>query len=109
MSVVAHRAALAALVALAILLLAWALLPGGASPWWVVAVLPLAALLPGMLRRRRNAFLGASFLSLVYLFHALVALVTLPGARLLASGEAALSLGLLVAASFAARWTPPAR
>ena len=105
---VIHRFALAANIALAGLILAWALPAGGGSAWWALAALPLAALFPGMLRRRRNAYLGASFLSLAYLFHALVALVTLPDARLVATAEAALSIGLLVTASFAARWARPA-
>jgi uncharacterized membrane protein len=108
MPTLAHRLALAAVVALAALIVAWALQGGNGSPWWALAALPLAALVPGMLGRRRNAYLGASFLSLVYLFHALVALVTQPEARLAATGEAALSIGLLVAASFAARWVRPA-
>jgi uncharacterized membrane protein len=104
----ARRTALLATLGLLALILFWVLGPSDAGAWWLIGTLPLLAVLPGMARRRPEACLGASFASLIYLFHALVTLVSAPEARLEATLEAGLSLVLLVAASFCARWSRPA-
>jgi len=109
MHATAQRTTLAATLGLLALVLFWILGPADASAWWLVGTLPLLIVLAGLARRRPGACLGASFVSLVYLFHALVALVSAPQARFEATLEAALSLLLLVAASFCARWSRTTR
>ncbi|MEJ2575862.1 MAG: DUF2069 domain-containing protein [Gammaproteobacteria bacterium] len=106
MRAAAHWGSLAGLAGLLVLVPSW-VIAGNLSPWWALAVLPLLAALPGVLRRRARAYLGASVASLLYVFHGLVALVSVPAARLPATLEAALSLLLLLAAAFAARWSRP--
>jgi uncharacterized membrane protein len=109
MQPLARWASLTALVALFVLVVAWAFLDrrgDSATGWPAMALLglPLLIPLPGMLRGRAGAYLLAAFVSLLYLFHGLVTLVTAPAARGPGSLEAALSLVLVVAASLQARW-----
>ncbi len=99
------------LVALIALGLAWELAlaplrPGGS--WLALKVLPLAAALPGFLRRRRYTFQWMSMLVLAYLAEGVVRAWSERGAsQLLATAQAVLAALLFLAAALYARATRP--
>jgi uncharacterized membrane protein len=102
-----HWVTLALLLALVALLLAWALGPSWdrtGFPAFALFVLPLLLPLPGMLAGRARAYVWAALISLLYLLHGLVTLISAPAERALGLAEASLALLLLVAASLQARW-----
>jgi len=107
------RAALASLLSLIVLCLAWELwlapLREGGS-WLVLKALPLLTPLFGVLKARRYTFQWSSMLVLAYLAEGVVRTATEAGAsRWLAVAETLLSLGFfLCAVSYACR-TRPAR
>lgn len=100
---------LAAAWGLIALILLWAF-AFGADPqdtaWpafaWFVA--PLLLPLPGMWRGQPKAFLLGAFVSMIYLFHGLVTLLSSPDERTLGTLEAVLGLIFLTAAALRARW-----
>ncbi|MCX7892402.1 MAG: DUF2069 domain-containing protein [Burkholderiales bacterium] len=104
-------AATVLLVGLIALGLAWELVlaplrPGGS--WLALKVLPLAAALPGFLRRRRYTFQWMSMLVLVYLAEGIVRAWSEQGAsRTLAAAQTALAALLFLAAALYARATRP--
>ena len=94
---------------LIVLILLWAFAFDTGQPttdWptfaWFVS--PLLLPLPGMWRGQPKAFLLGAFISLIYLFHGLVTLISSPGERTLGTLEAVLGLILLIAASLRSRW-----
>jgi uncharacterized membrane protein len=99
--------AIGAAIALIALALAWELAlaplrPGGS--WLALKALPLALLLPGMVRGRRRSFQWMTFLALAYLAEGAVrAWSDAPPARTLALAQAALAVALFLAAAFNAR------
>ena len=101
--------ATASLIALIALTLAWELWlaplrPGGS--WLAVKALPLAAALPGFLRRRRYTFQWMSMLVLAYLAEGVMRAWSEAGvARLLATAEIALALSLFAFSALYARAT----
>lgn len=102
-----QRAAVASLVALIALCVAWELWlaplrPGGS--WLVLKSLPLLAPLFGLLHGRRKTFQWASFLALAYVAEGVVRAWSEPGVvRALALAEIALATALFGAAIFGAR------
>ena len=70
----------------------------------VAYLLPLLVLLPGLIRARTGAFIGAALISLIYLTHALVILASGGERSWPAMAEAGLSLALLISASLQSRW-----
>lgn len=91
------------------LILVWAFAFGAdrqPTDWPVFAwfVTPLLLPLPGMWRGQPKAFLLGAFVSMLYLFHGLVTLISSPGERTLGTLEALLGLILLIAASLRSRW-----
>lgn len=70
--------------------------------WFGVQVLPLLALLPGLLARNSKAYVYAALVSLLYLIHG-VLLAATPELRVLGIIEAVTALLLCVVASFAAK------
>lgn len=102
-------AATASLVALIALTLAWELWlapvrPGGS--WLALKALPLAAALPGFLRRRRYTFQWMSMLVLAYLAEGVMRAWSETGmARALALVEIVLTLALFAFAALYARAT----
>jgi uncharacterized membrane protein len=104
--------AVASLVALIALCLAWELWLAPARPggsWLVLKTLPLLAPLFGLLHGRRRTFQWTSFLALAYFTEGVVRAWSEPGpARTLAWFEIALSLALFVFAVFGARALRPA-
>ncbi|MCX7960876.1 MAG: DUF2069 domain-containing protein [Burkholderiales bacterium] len=97
-----RRAALASLVALVALCLAWELWlaplrPGGS--WIALKALPLVPVLRGVLAGRRYTFQWSSMLILAYLAEGVTRALSERGpVRLLAAAEIALSLAYLGAA-----------
>lgn len=107
------RIALANLLSLIVLCLAWELwlspLRGGGS-WLVLKTLPLLTPLFGTLKARRYTFQWSSMLVLAYLAEGVVRTATETGAsRWLAAAEILLSLGFFLCAVSYARATRPAR
>lgn len=106
---VAQLVSLAAAWALITLILGWAF-TGDADhrdvvlPTFAWFVAPLLLPLPGMWRGQSKAFLLGAFVSMLYLFHGLVTLLSSPGERALGTLEAVLGLILLTSASLRARW-----
>jgi uncharacterized membrane protein len=102
-------AALALLLALGGLVLAWALglwdaVPRSGFPSFALFALPLLLPLPGLLAGRARTYVWTALLSLLYLLHGLVTLISSPAERQLGLAEASLALLLLLAASLQARW-----
>lgn len=103
-----RRVAIASLVALIALVLAWEmwlapLRPGGS--WLALRALPLVAAFPGILRGRRYTYQWASMLALVYVGDGAVRAWS-DAARLsrtLAWAEIALAAAFFLAAAFGAR------
>jgi uncharacterized membrane protein len=99
--------AVASLLALIVLGLAWELWlapvrPGGS--WLVLKVLPLLAPLFGLLHGRRRTFQWTGFLALAYFAEGVVRAWSEPGpVRTLATVEIALALALFGCAVFGAR------
>ena len=110
---IANQVAIASLIALIALGLAWELwlaplLPGGS--WLMLKVLPLLAPLPGLLRGRRYTHQWASLLIHLYLLEGLVRATSDQGAmQVLAIIETLLALIFLAAVIVFARATAPAR
>jgi uncharacterized membrane protein len=108
---VSNRLALASLLALIALGLAWELWlaplrPGGS--WLVLKVLPLLAPLPGLLHARRYTHQWCSMLALAYVAEGLVRATSDPGpSARLAMIEFALALSLSTACVLYARATRP--
>ena len=91
------------------LILAWnlAISPPQSAPVVILLVaylLPLIAILPGLLRARTGALIAAALISLLYLTHALVILASDSDRSWPAMAEAGLSLALLISASLQGRW-----
>ena len=103
----AQLSALAALIALILVCLAWELWlaplrPGGS--WLALKAAPLALPLGGILSGRRRTFQRTSLLALAYFAEGVVRCYAETGVgRVLAAGEIALSLALFVAAIAFAR------
>lgn len=101
----AYRQAASAIVALFGLQLLWhgVLLPPGQAPAWLVAGLFVLPILPAVLlvirRHRRGPFWGA-VAALLYFSHGVMEAYAAPEARWLGLIEAALSVWLIVAASW---------
>lgn len=102
------RAAIATLLALIALILAWELWlaplrPGGS--WLALRALPLVAALPGIVRRRRYTYQWASMLALAYVADGVVRAWSdgTETSRALAWAEIALALAFFLAAAFGAR------
>ena len=70
--------------------------------WFLLQVLPLLAVLPGVLRLGARSYLVAALLSTLYFVHG-VLLAATPELRGLGLWEAGFSVALLVAGSYAAR------
>ena len=105
----AQLVSLAAAWGLIALILVWAFAFGAdrqGNDWPVFAwfVTPLLLPLPGMWRGQPKAFLLGAFVSMIYLFHGLVTIISSPGERTLGTLEAMLGLILLMAASLRSRW-----
>ena len=104
-----HLAAVASLLALIALGLAWELWlaplrPGGS--WLVLKVLPLLAPLRGLLHGRRYTFQWTTLLALAYIAEGAVRVWSEMGAsRLLAATEIALAAALFTSAALYARLT----
>ena len=102
-------AATASLVALTALALAWELWlapvrPGGS--WLALKALPLAAALPGYLRRRRYTFQWMSMLVLAYMAEGIMRAWSESGmVRTLASAEIGLSIAVFAFSALCARAT----
>lgn len=103
--------AVASLLALIVLSLAWELWLAPARPggsWLVLKALPLLAPLFGLLHGRRRTFQWTSFLALAYFTEGVVRAWSEPEpARTLAGIEIALSLALFACAVFGARALRP--
>jgi uncharacterized membrane protein len=102
-------AAIASLIALIALVSFWnlSLSPPRAAPVAVMLtlyLLPLVAVLPGMLLGRTGAFIAAALISLIYLTHAIVDLSSGAERSWPAVAEAGLALALLISASLRSRW-----
>jgi uncharacterized membrane protein len=67
-------------------------------------LLPLLAILPGLLRQQTGALIAAALISLIYLTHALVILASGGDRSWPAMAEAGLALALLISASLQSRW-----
>lgn len=76
--------------------------PSSNAVWFCIQVLPLLAVLPGVLRRVARSYLLAALVSTLYFVHG-VLLAATPELRALGLWEAGFSVGLLVAGSYAAR------
>jgi uncharacterized membrane protein len=76
--------------------------PSSNAIWFFIQVLPLLAVLPGVLMRSARSYLLAALASTLYFIHG-VLLAATPELRGLGLWEAGFSVGLLVAASYAAR------
>jgi uncharacterized membrane protein len=102
-----HWIAIASLVALIALCVAWELYlaplrPGGS--WLVLKALPLLVPLPGILRGRLYTYRWAPMLVLAYFTEGVVRAATdPPPASLLAAAEVALALLFIASASLCAR------
>ena len=70
--------------------------------WFGIQVLPLLAVLPGVLRDSARSYLFAALASTLYFIHG-VLLVATPELRAMGLWEAGFSVGLLIAGSYAAR------
>jgi uncharacterized membrane protein len=110
----AQLVSLAAAWGLITLILVWAFAFGAdrqSSDWPAFAwfMTPLLLPLPGMWRGQPKAFLLGAFVSMLYVFHGLVTLISSPGERNLGTLEALLGLVLLTVASLRARWGDRAR
>jgi uncharacterized membrane protein len=70
--------------------------------WFFIQVLPLLGVVPGILMLGARSFLIAALISTLYFVHG-VLLVATPELRSLGLWEAAFSVGLLMAGSYAAR------
>jgi uncharacterized membrane protein len=73
--------------------------------WFFIQVLPLLAVLPGVLRRHARSYVIAALVSTLYFVHG-VLLAATPELRAFGLSEAAFSVGLLVAGAYAARSAP---
>jgi uncharacterized membrane protein len=102
-----RRAAVATLVALIALVLAWEmwlapLRPGGS--WLALRALPLVAALPGLLKGRRYTYQWASMLALAYVGDGAVRAWSDTGlSRTLAWAEIGLATAFFFASAFGAR------
>ena len=101
--------ALASLLALCVVLLAWHLwlLPVHSKPWFIALmhVLPLLAFLPGMLQRKPRVFIWLCFFILLYFSQGVVNAFALPStAGILGLLETLLTSVLFLAAMMAARY-----
>ncbi len=72
--------------------------------WFGLQVLPLVAVLPGVLRRHGRGFFYAALTALLYFVHGVLA--TSAGQQALGLAETGLSIGLLAVAFFALRRMP---
>ncbi len=103
-----QRVAVASLIGLIVLGLAWELWlaplrPGGS--WWALKVLPLALPLAGLLKRRLYTYRWVSLLVWLYFTEAVVRAVSETGlSRHLALGQLALCLLLFGACAVHVRW-----
>jgi uncharacterized membrane protein len=75
------------------------------TAWFVVQVLPLLAVLPGVLRGSARGFFFAVLAAMLYFVHG-VWLAVEPGLRALGLWQIAFSIVLVIAASFAMRRVP---
>lgn len=76
--------------------------PGVNALWFSIQVLPLLAVVPGVLLLRPRSHLLAALASTLYFVHGVLLAATAP-LRALGLWEAGLSVALLVAGSYAAR------
>ena len=76
--------------------------PATNAVWFLIQVLPLLAVLPGVLRLRSRSFILAALASTLYFVHG-VLLAATPDLRAMGLWEVAFAVGLLVAGSYAAR------
>jgi len=100
-----QRCAGAAIIALLLLQPIWHawLLPPGAAPAWLVTTLFLLPILPSawlLLRRDRHAAFWGAVAALIYFCHGLMEAWAAPRERGIALAEAALSVALIVSASW---------
>ncbi|HEY5679598.1 MAG TPA: DUF2069 domain-containing protein [Pseudomonadales bacterium] len=72
--------------------------------WFLIQVLPLLAVLPGTLRNRYRSYVFAALVSTLYFIHG-VLLAATADLRALGLWETGFAVGLLIAASYAARRT----
>ena len=70
--------------------------------WFVIQVLPLLAVLPGVLSLRIRSYLFATLAAMLYFFHGVLLTVD-PDDRTLGFWEVGFSLALVLTASFALR------
>jgi len=76
--------------------------PTSNTLWFVIQVLPLLAVVPGVLRLRARSHLLAALASTLYFVHGVLLCAT-PQLRALGLWEIVFSVALLVAGSYAAR------
>ncbi len=70
--------------------------------WYFIQVLPLLAVLPGMLRLQPGSIFGAALVSLLYFVHG-VLLAATPNLRVMGLFEAAVAIALLCVATYMTR------
>jgi uncharacterized membrane protein len=70
--------------------------------WFLIQVLPLLGVLPGMLRLRARSFLLAALAAMLYFSHGVVLAVE-PALRVLGVLEAVFAVGLVLTATYALR------
>jgi uncharacterized membrane protein len=70
--------------------------------WFCVQILPLAAVVPGMLRLQPGSVFGAALVSLLYFVHG-VLLAATPELRVMGIFEAVVSVALLCVATYMTR------
>ena len=70
--------------------------------WFCVQILPLAAVVPGMLRLQPNSVFGAALVSLLYFVHG-VLLAATPTLSVMGLFEAAVAIALLCVATYMTR------
>lgn len=89
-----RRIGLVGWLALAAVTLAWLWQARGSLPWWAwpVVLAPFAALLPGLLRPSRNAWLLALLATIGYASMGFMDAIANPGAAQFAYGLAGMSL-----------------
>ena len=74
--------------------------------WFVIQILPLLAVLPGMLRLRPRSVFGAAFVSMLYFIHGVLLAATAP-LRTIGLLEAGFAVLLLAVATYMARSLKP--